>query len=675
MGSKLLISFVLLLSFPLFSQVQLQFITTNAYGNNLYIDNLTLGTKFNTDVAVVGITNIIPDTSYTIGSAPFSVAPKVTIVNVGSLDISKSLSVTATVTPGVYSSTKSVDNLNVGQAYVVTFDDLTITPGQPINITVSANLSDDQNLSNNNFTQYSVYFPGVERKLLIEEFTSSTCAPCASNNPTIDAFITSRYDSLTAIKYHMNWPSPGNDPMYHYNVTQNTARRSYYGITSVPTVIMDGIVQPSYPYSSASSLPNAFYPRKSVGSPLTINIVNSWIGKDSIKSDISVQILSPLRNGNYYLRVAAIERHIKYATAPGSNGEKNFYDVFRKAYPNPTGTLIPTTVGTHLFSFTYQTDKAVWVDSMIYTSAFIQNDLTKEVINSGKSRNYAEILYVQNTGEPLQLKKDIAEDFVTNKGLTSIIGVPTENFSSSYHYDLFEGTYPPSGWRLSNPDGGITFASYTGANGSSIEGNKSIMMRFYDYTASNQKDTLTTRVYSGLFSSDTIKFDYAYAPYSNQYSDRLTVKMSTDSGRTFPLTIFDMAGTQLATTTSTTNAFVPTSPAQWRTFSYVLELTSAQNDEETGLPDYALEQNYPNPFNPSTNISFKLAEDSKVSLKIFNLLGEEIVSLVNGNLSGGTHKVALNASDFISGIYFYRIEAVGVKGGKFIETKKLIFLK
>lgn len=669
MYCRLLLSFMVLFSFTVFSQVQLQFITTNAYGNNLYLDNLTLGTKFNTDIAVVGINNIIPDTNYTIGTASFSIAPKVIVVNMGSSDISASSSITLSVTPGVYSSTKSVASISAGQGQEVTFDILTITPGLPINITVSANLKGDQNLSNNSFSQYSAYFPGVERKLLLEEFTSSTCAPCASNNPTIDAFVSTRFDSMTAIKYHMNWPSPGNDPMYHYNPTQNTERRNYYGVTGVPTVVMDGIINPSYPYSAPASLPNAYYPRKGIGSPVSITVVNSPVGSDSLRANISVQILAPLPYGKYYLRVAAVERHIKYTSAPGSNGEKDFYDVFRKAYPSTLGTLISTSVGTYQYTFTYAIDKATWIDSMIYTSAFIQNDLTKEIINSGKSRNYAELITVKKTGEIQPQRQVFAVDEILNTGVTKLQGGYSDNFTNTYFYDLFEGTYPPSGWTLKNPDGGITFASYTGANGPSIAGNKSIILRFYDYSASNQKDTLTTKIYNGL-PSDTIKFDYAYAPYSSQYSDRLTVKMSTDSGKTFPLTIFDKAGSQLATTNATSNSFVPTSPAQWTTFRFVHEPTPVKENEETGFLNYSLEQNYPNPFNPGTTIKFSLPAKEVVKLEIFNSLGEKVSELVNGVKEAGSYEIKFTAKNLPSGIYLYRLQA-----GTFMQSKKLILIK
>lgn len=85
---------------------------------------------------------------------------------------------------------------------------------------------------------------------------------------------------------------------------------------------------------------------------------------------------------------------------------------------------------------------------------------------------------------------------------------------------------------------------------------------------------------------------------------------------------------------------------------------------------YSLTQNYPNPFNPSTTISFAIPERSIVSLKIYDLLGKEIATIVSEELMAGTYKWIWNAENFASGIYFYRLQA-----GNFTETKKLILLK
>lgn len=90
---------------------------------------------------------------------------------------------------------------------------------------------------------------------------------------------------------------------------------------------------------------------------------------------------------------------------------------------------------------------------------------------------------------------------------------------------------------------------------------------------------------------------------------------------------------------------------------------------------YSLDQNYPNPFNPSTKITFSLAADSKVSLKVFDVLGQEVAALINQDLAAGVHNYDFNASGFNSGVYFYRIEATGTNGNEFVDVKKMILVK
>ncbi len=99
-------------------------------------------------------------------------------------------------------------------------------------------------------------------------------------------------------------------------------------------------------------------------------------------------------------------------------------------------------------------------------------------------------------------------------------------------------------------------------------------------------------------------------------------------------------------------------------------------DVDIAMPKvYSLSQNYPNPFNPSTQINFSLAADSKVTLKIFDILGQEVATLLNGNLVAGAHTANFDASRLTSGVYLYRIDAAGVDGSKFTSVKKMILTK
>ena len=93
-------------------------------------------------------------------------------------------------------------------------------------------------------------------------------------------------------------------------------------------------------------------------------------------------------------------------------------------------------------------------------------------------------------------------------------------------------------------------------------------------------------------------------------------------------------------------------------------------DGEVVPKEYSLEQNYPNPFNPTTTIEYTLLSPGEVSLIIYNLRGEEVALLINGNMPAGNHQVSWDASGFASGIYFYRLQA-----DDFVQTKKMLLLK
>ena len=91
--------------------------------------------------------------------------------------------------------------------------------------------------------------------------------------------------------------------------------------------------------------------------------------------------------------------------------------------------------------------------------------------------------------------------------------------------------------------------------------------------------------------------------------------------------------------------------------------------------EFSLLQNYPNPFNPATKIAFTLPVESHLTLKVFNILGEEVTTLYNGSMGAGSHNLDFDASNLNSGIYFYQLEAQGIDGSGFSEVKKMMLTK
>ncbi len=99
-------------------------------------------------------------------------------------------------------------------------------------------------------------------------------------------------------------------------------------------------------------------------------------------------------------------------------------------------------------------------------------------------------------------------------------------------------------------------------------------------------------------------------------------------------------------------------------------LTAVGDDDNGIVHEFRLSQNYPNPFNPSTVINYQLAASNVVSLKIYDLLGSEVATLVDGRQEAGSHSVEFNAAELSSGAYFYRLQA-----GAFVEQKKMILMR
>ena len=108
-----------------------------------------------------------------------------------------------------------------------------------------------------------------------------------------------------------------------------------------------------------------------------------------------------------------------------------------------------------------------------------------------------------------------------------------------------------------------------------------------------------------------------------------------------------------------------------RSLNWLTENVVVSTKSEVGIPNvFALEQNYPNPFNPTTSISYTIPKTELTTLKIYDVLGNQVATLVNGVNSAGAHNVQFDASKLSSGIYFYKLQS-----GSFVQTKKMMLLK
>ena len=132
------------------------------------------------------------------------------------------------------------------------------------------------------------------------------------------------------------------------------------------------------------------------------------------------------------------------------------------------------------------------------------------------------------------------------------------------------------------------------------------------------------------------------------------------------------------TTEKSSYSFTDKNPADGKTYYRLKQIDfdgsskiyDAVEVEFETVKEYSLAQNYPNPFNPTTEINYNLAKSGNITLKVYNILGSEVATLVNGFMEAGKHSVNFIADDFTSGVYFYTIKA-----DNFTSTRKMILMK
>ena len=153
-------------------------------------------------------------------------------------------------------------------------------------------------------------------------------------------------------------------------------------------------------------------------------------------------------------------------------------------------------------------------------------------------------------------------------------------------------------------------------------------------------------------------------------------KFAADSGEIFSIkyTVADSIRNPTATSLAFVEGMVADSARQPVAFEYLdgaIPIVLGVHDRLPTLPHaFRLEQNYPNPFNPSTTIRYGVPRRSFVTIKVYNILGQEVVTLVSEKREPGRYQVVFNGSKLSSGVYFYRLQAKG-----YASTMKLLLMK
>ncbi len=252
-------------------------------------------------------------------------------------------------------------------------------------------------------------FSQSQRLVLTEEFTQASCGPCAAANPAFNAILATNTNKTVSIKYQTSWP--GVDPMNAQNPTDVQTRVTYYNVTGVPDGWQDGITN-FYPGGYSQANIDAAY---AVPSSFNINATHMFnTAMDSVYLSVIVTCSQNITMTTPRLRVGMVEETISFATPPGSNGEKDFYNVMRKMYPNAGGTTIGTSwtnAQTQTFNYAIAIPTYIYSKGQIGFVAWIQDDANKNVKQAAYSA-------------PVALANDA--------GVTTITGIPAGSCSTTF---------------------------------------------------------------------------------------------------------------------------------------------------------------------------------------------------------------------------------------------------
>jgi hypothetical protein len=226
-----------------------------------------------------------------------------------------------------------------------------------------------------------------QRMALLEHFTQASCGPCATYNPLVKQYFTANPTNRIAIKYQTSWP--GVDPMNAHNPTQVADRVTYYGVTGVPDVVIDGNVAQGNPGTLFANGQSATMDaRVGVAAQFDITVFHTLSNDlSAVNVDAVISSTAAVANANLKAHIVVVEKHIAFASAPGSNGEKDFYNVMKRMLPNSNGTDLQdvwasgnTVVLSESWNFTN-----VYNIGDLAAIVFIQDDVTKEVYQAGFS--------------------------------------------------------------------------------------------------------------------------------------------------------------------------------------------------------------------------------------------------------------------------------------------------
>jgi hypothetical protein len=396
-----------------------------------------------------------------------------------------------------------------------------------------------------------------QRLVVVEEFTSSTCPPCAPATPIVNRY-TELEDGVISVRYHMNFPNGGGDPLYLSVCDQRMF--TYYGNNSIPYARINGVDAHNPGPTGEADFAASIDRFKGLTSPIQITIDHDQSDLNDTKFKVTVLSNEALNNAT--LHVFVVNRQIEMPNLSlllqnRHNGETEFRDVIMHMLPDANGTAISLEAeGTQEFNFDYSrgTDAEAWPEGQTYITAFIQSNLSREVLQAGTT-----------------FKGDIKPDFVLTGDRYTIVPnldqftreftvTNTSDRTETFELAIDNADLLPEGWSAIMDKSEVTLDAGASANttvtvntgGSAAFGAISVRAKGeprYDgfITQANASDpagglTANTK-YMHYYGFNDFQGDQAqsFASLQNYGSETALVPFNTDVLMAFPVENYDVA--------------------------------------------------------------------------------------------------------------------------------------
>lgn len=533
----------------------------------------------------------------------------------------------------------------------------------------------------------SFLFGQTQRLVLLEHFTQASCGPCATYNPAMQLLLDANPNKVIAIKYQTSWP--GYDPMNQHNPTQVASRVSYYPPSfGVPHSQIDGSYFRGHP---ANWNINTINTRYAVPSPFKIQLSHSLSAlKDSVHTKMVI-IATQSVSGTMVGHIVVIEKLISFATAPGTNGEKEFRNVMKKMLPSANGTSLPASFAVG--------DSVVIRESWKLANVY---DIEELAVVGFVQDNTSKFVHQAAYSPPLpptpQFTRDISVLDMTNIPKSSCWGQIAPNItiknwggdtlkSLDFNYQVNGGTTHVYTWTGNLPFYAETSIALPMIQFPVIQSNNVLV---YTSNPNGQPDELpetdtikavipmaatATQVVNLTLRTDNYPQQttwqltdgfgtvlYSGGPYSTpQAFIRDTFYLNPTGCYTF--TINDAGGDGICCSTGT--GFYRLTDANGANFIaggtfQSQEISEFDIGNSIGIKEWqaaSFVEVYPNPFRDESTVLIDLPSSMQVEVALYDLMGKRVLVVHTGNMEQGTHYLSLNASNFQQGFYLLKVKS------------------